>query len=893
MTERCLFTSKRVTAFYFKRPLLSAMGLFNGDDIVEWELLKVACLGFLANCFKIFSFAPQEPLRPSSSQPPQPSTSQPSSSLPAKNALGDVKDQAEVEANPKPWYTADEKSSKMSTNDLVELFREYPLPKGWYARLPNLQEPAHYGTKYFFVGRSDKGKLPFDREWNPYCKDFENPGKPAPNNLTKHILSHIKLWGGLSIDEPLSEQQLEWARIIPRKPVPAGAITPPPAPTISSTFPAESAPLGKWLVEMEKHRKEASLVFRRKAKGKRKEKQPSTELPPAMKKTRVIPPDHSPQIVEKVSIEEDPIFLPRWTLRCDDAGMPDSQISEQHLVHGVLPWDKEVFQNQTHETFACSFAQAVYTMYASGSEMLSCFEMARQVAAKEAQQKREAIKEAVEATRSAEELSKQETDYLAQIETLERRLERAKRRVAEEVRKARDQGIHDFLDGNAGDGWLKKRADDGLEIYELGFVKAKEISFMGLSSSFLEKIKISPESIFVVNFAEVQGSYHWNSYLNRQQCFCSIADLLPQSQTIVAQTLLEKVLADPFPTLQKGLEKQLKSKGRPGVADVTLTYASSAEPMGGELGFWLCKLMRVLESVGGILKMMEVVTWFGLKRAREALVQRRGNATSEREEHGRCWSILGLSSITRASFHTSARSIIYFLSYKVLQKPLAKENTKPVEIKLHTQQRAVKRAIFNYSVATKLYLMEQQKKQVEKLHKLANSQRIQPLFSPLAPMSEECQIAPLQEALGLYGLLLTHTVIDGVSGDGKSKFPPGDKDIPPPIVLSSSSSSLLIEFVSPSPDKEGDELNTINRLFFWLSHHLLIFSFSSSMLGSMSGSSTTLYRDDIIGCGRRSVASSLLLRLSNSFSKPFFSSFRLVISINISSSSSSSSSCFA
>ncbi|KAK3037298.1 hypothetical protein RJ639_032060 [Escallonia herrerae] len=439
------------------------------------------------------------------------STSQPSPSLPAKNALGDVKDQDEDEANPKPWYTADKKSSKMSTKDLVELLREYPLPVGWYARLPGLQEPANYGMKYetrvyeeqvrfgyrlplhpfalhFFehyhmapgqlvpngwrklVGliylvqtsgykpdptdfmkvffeicfvkgvancpgwyyihsrqrflkggpKSNKGKLPFDREWNPYYKDFENPGKPAPNNLTKHILSHIKLRGGLSIDEPLSEQQLEWPRIIPRMPVLAGAVTPPPAPTISSTFPAESN-------------------------------------------------------VEKVSVEEDPIFCPRWTLRSNDVGMPDSQISEQHLVHRVLPRDKEIFQNQTHETFACSFAQAVYTMYASGSEMLSCFEMARQVVAEEAQQKREALKEAEEATRRAEELSKQETDYLAQIETLERRLERAMMRVAEEVKKARDQGIRDFLDGNAGDEWLKKRADDSLEIYELGFAKAKEM----------------------------------------------------------------------------------------------------------------------------------------------------------------------------------------------------------------------------------------------------------------------------------------------------------------------------------------------------------------------------------------------------------------------------------
>ncbi|KAK3003614.1 hypothetical protein RJ639_019736 [Escallonia herrerae] len=286
--------------------------------------------------------------------------------------------------------------------------------KGWHSR-------------YFFVGSSDKGKLLFDREWNLYCKDFENPGKPTPNNLTKHIFSHIKLRGGLSIDEPLSEQQLEWARIIPRKPVLAGALTPPPAPTISSAFPTETS--------------------------------------------RVIPPDHSSQIVEKVSVDEDPIFRPRWTLRCDDVGMSDSQISKQYLVHGVLPRDKEVFQNQTHETFACSFAQAMCMMYVSGSKMLSRFEMARQVTTEEAQQK----KEAEEATRRAEKLSKQETDYFAQIETLKRRLERAKRRVAEEVKKAHDQGIYDFLDGNVGDEWLKKRVDDGLEIYELGFAKAKEI----------------------------------------------------------------------------------------------------------------------------------------------------------------------------------------------------------------------------------------------------------------------------------------------------------------------------------------------------------------------------------------------------------------------------------
>ncbi|KAK2987627.1 hypothetical protein RJ640_022183 [Escallonia rubra] len=429
---------------------------------------------------------------------------------------GDVKDQAEDKANPKPWYTADEKSSKMSTEDLQDLIREYPLPEGWYARLPGLGEPANYGTKfetgvyeeqvksgyrlplhpfalrffehyrmapgqlvpngwrklagliylvqtssykpdvtdfmrvffevcfvkgvanypgwyyihsrqrllkggpksnkgwhsrYFFVGRLDKGELPFDRVWNPYCKDFKNPGKPTPNSQTKHILSHIKLRGGLCIDEPLSEEQLEWAKMIPSKPIPAGLLIP-PLPAIPSVSSAETVPL-----EMAsgggRSQQGGFLGVLQKAKGKRKEKQPSVELPPAPKRTRVTPSERSPRILDQ--------------------------------------------------------------MYASGSEMFSHFEMARQVAAEEAQLTREVVKEAQEATHRAEELSKREEDHLDWIVTLEKKLERVKKRAAEEVTKARDQGIRDFLDGNAGDEWLKKRTEDGLEIYELGFVKAKEM----------------------------------------------------------------------------------------------------------------------------------------------------------------------------------------------------------------------------------------------------------------------------------------------------------------------------------------------------------------------------------------------------------------------------------
>ncbi|KAK3007769.1 hypothetical protein RJ639_015456 [Escallonia herrerae] len=514
-----------------------------------------------------------------------------------KNSLGDVKDQADDKANLKPWYTVDEKSGKMSTEDLQDLIREYPLPKGWYARLPGLQEPANYGTKfetgiyeeqvksgyrlplhpfalrffehyrmapgqlvpngwrklvgliylvqtsgykpdatdfmrvffkicfvkgvanclgwyyihsrqrllkggpksnkgwhsrYFFVGRLDKEELPFDRDWNPLCKDFKNPGKP---------ISKILLRGGLCIDEPLSEEQLEWAKIIPPKPIPASLLIPSPPPAILSMSSVETVPLvvipvliSTLIAEMAsgsgKSPKGGFLGVLQKAKGKRKEKQPSAELPPIPKRSRVIPPERSPRILEQVSIDDDPIFRPRWKLRRDDLGIPDSQVSEQHLLHEILPRDNEVFQTQTHETFACSFAQAVYTMYASGSEMLSRFEMARRVAADEAQQKREAVKEAQEASHRAEELSKQEADHLAQIATLGKRLERVKRKAVEEMTKAHDQGIRDFLDGNAGDEWLKKWTEDGLEIYDLGFTKAKEM--------FVERFPDIPLDDFVL-----------------------------------------------------------------------------------------------------------------------------------------------------------------------------------------------------------------------------------------------------------------------------------------------------------------------------------------------------------------------------------------------------------
>ncbi|XVF71032.1 hypothetical protein PTKIN_Ptkin12aG0002100 [Pterospermum kingtungense] len=75
-------------------------------------------------------------------------------------------------------------------------------------------------------------------------------------------------------------------------------------------------------------------------------------------------------------------------------------------------------------------------------------------------------------------------------------------------------------------------------------------------------------------------------------------------------------------------------------------------------------------------------------------------------------------------------------AFKASPKPSAKENTRPQEFKLHTEQRAVKRAMFNYSMATKLYLMEFQKKQVERLQKMIDEEEVRLLRKEMVPKAQ-------------------------------------------------------------------------------------------------------------------------------------------------------------
>ncbi|WCJ25155.1 TPX2 (targeting protein for Xklp2) protein family [Euphorbia peplus] len=73
---------------------------------------------------------------------------------------------------------------------------------------------------------------------------------------------------------------------------------------------------------------------------------------------------------------------------------------------------------------------------------------------------------------------------------------------------------------------------------------------------------------------------------------------------------------------------------------------------------------------------------------------------------------------------------------KATSKSASKENTKPQEFRLHTQQRAYKRAMFNYSVATKLYLNELQKKQIERMQKIIEEEEVKMLRKGMIPRAQ-------------------------------------------------------------------------------------------------------------------------------------------------------------
>ncbi|KAK3033279.1 hypothetical protein RJ639_034353 [Escallonia herrerae] len=309
----------------------------------------------------------------------------------------------------------------MSTEDLLELIREYPLPKGWYASLPGLQERANYGTKFETTIYEDKVKSGHRLPLHPFALRFFKhyhmaPGQLVPNGWRKLFgLIYLVQTSGYKPDATNFMRVFFKICFVKR-------VVNYPGWFLVSVFLSMSIFVltlffvTKMASGSGKSPQGGFFGILQKAKGKRKEKQSSVELSSAPKKTRVTPPNHSSLIVERVLIDKDPIFCPDGLSRVMTSGCQTVRYQSSILF-------TEFFLGTRSLLF-----QFLFQMYAYGSAMLSRFEMARQVAIEEALQKREAIKEAEEATHRAEELSKQEADYLAQIASLEKKLERVKRR---------------------------------------------------------------------------------------------------------------------------------------------------------------------------------------------------------------------------------------------------------------------------------------------------------------------------------------------------------------------------------------------------------------------------------------------------------------------------------
>ncbi|KAK2988465.1 hypothetical protein RJ640_002991 [Escallonia rubra] len=352
--------------------------------------------------------------------------------------------------------------------------------KGWHSR-------------YFFIQRPS-GKWEFPRKWNAFCKDYEKKGFLAPNAMTKKLLDHIKRRGVLNIDEPLTDQEMQHAGLIP----PAPAMPVPPTPVLeprrvsksktreltigtstSSTPSLEMAGKG------DAAKGDFMGLMQRASKGKRKENAGEGSSP-LVKRLRAPTPPVPPLVVEDIPIDKDPIFRPRWTIKRGDSGMPHSNVSAQHLAHGVLPSDKLILENQPHEAFAMAHVQAAYNAYCYSSQMQERFSMAMDVARNAETDKRAAEAKAEKLDKEVKALKMENADLLNKAGRFERRCEKLKQERAEIGNKA----IHAFLDGTAGDEWLRKRTEDGLSIFQEGFQKAKELTATKYPNIFLDDIVV-------------------------------------------------------------------------------------------------------------------------------------------------------------------------------------------------------------------------------------------------------------------------------------------------------------------------------------------------------------------------------------------------------------------
>ncbi|KAK2968170.1 hypothetical protein RJ640_018263 [Escallonia rubra] len=278
------------------------------------------------------------------------STPQASTSFPRRDALAEIKDEAEEKFDEDTWFSADEKRNKMTKESIVELLEEIPLPPPFSARVPALQEPANYGTDLETSVYEGQVRSGYRVPMHPFAVAFFNhykmaPGQFVPNGWRKLVglIYLVQTSGYPVIVHNFMRLYLEmcfiknvansvgWYYIHNRIRIIKGG--PKSNKGWHSRYFFIQRPNGKW------------------------------EFPRKWNWARAPTPLVAPLVVEDVPINKDPIFRPLWTIKKGDLGMPSSHVSAQHLAHGVLPGDKLILENQPHEAFAMAQVQAAYNVF--------------------------------------------------------------------------------------------------------------------------------------------------------------------------------------------------------------------------------------------------------------------------------------------------------------------------------------------------------------------------------------------------------------------------------------------------------------------------------------------------------------------------------------------------
>ncbi|KAK3008060.1 hypothetical protein RJ639_013197 [Escallonia herrerae] len=138
----------------------------------------------------VFEFGYMSSTSSSSSSSPSTRRSQVGTSTPQANtlfssrdALGEIKDEAEDKFDEDTWFSADEKRKKMTKESIVELLEEFPLPPPFSARVPALQEPTNYGTDLEASVYEHQIRSGYRVPMHPFAVAFFNRYKMASGQL--------------------------------------------------------------------------------------------------------------------------------------------------------------------------------------------------------------------------------------------------------------------------------------------------------------------------------------------------------------------------------------------------------------------------------------------------------------------------------------------------------------------------------------------------------------------------------------------------------------------------------------------------------------------------------------------------------------------------------------